>query len=629
MSNTLLSCQDIIDKRCDLWYHYKDSKNAIEKDLEYRQAVSDKLIESIYDQKTKKHIPTPQAKKLQKEIQSDPSLLIEMVFVIDDKNGETVPFFLNKAQSIVQQEYRDCLKENIPFRAIIPKGRQQGISSWITSLQLVKGIITKNFQGYTVADEDKSTNNLFEKAKSYYGPLPGTLKPTEKYNNRKEFRWAKDDGSGMNSSWGISTAGNTSKKGRVGNSFTMHFLHASEVAWWENIDKTLSGLTDACTPTADIVLESTGNGYNEFQERCDKARTGKSDYKLIFIPWYIQNEYRKVFRDSGREKEFLNQIKTSNRKIFQNLRNYKNNIDEITLENLWWYYRKFIDDKNEDLAEMQQEYPTFLEEAFQSSGNPAFNIDNVKDKLMKTKKQSIPIAAYNAIPIVKERTNNIREKVKFDYIKVQIDEDREWEKADILVFEEPKKGHVYCCGADVAEGTEKGDYSSASIWSINSWKQAVQIHGHWEADEYAYMLYDWGKKYGWAYMGIEYNNMGSTTNNKLYKDLNYPRHRFHHRTDETRRDEKESRKIGWWTGNNKFLMIDEFRTAAINSSQMVMRDWQTFSECMTYVRDEKGSYNAESGKFDDRIMDKAIAWQLRKFVTRHQVKQDTYSNLRR
>lgn len=603
----MLNCQNIIDKRFDLWLKLQD----IEEDRKYVNTIVDVLKKD-----------DPQGEFLRNQIQQDPSYLIEMIFIIDNKEGETVPFFLNKAQSIVQDEYRDSLEKGIPFRAIIPKGRQQGISSWVTSLQLAKGITQNNFQGYTVADEDKSTNNLFEKAKSYYEPLPGAIKPTEKYNNRKEFRWSKKDGGGMNSSWGISTAGNSSKDGRVGNSFTIHMLHASEVGWWGNIDKTLSGLTDACTPTADIVLESTGNGYNDFQERCAKAQSGKSDYKLIFIPWYIQDEYSKSFIDQERKNEFLNQIEISNRKIFKNLRNYINNIDEMTIENLWWYYRKFVDDKNEDLAEMQQEYPTFLEEAFQSSGNPAFDIDNVKEKLMRAKKKEIPIAAYNATPVIKEKTDSIMDKVKFDYTRVPVDEDREWEQADILVFEEYDKNKMYCCGADVAEGEKQGDYSSASIWPVESWKQAVQIHGHWEADEYAYLLYDWGKKYGWAYMGIEYNNMGSTTNNKIYKDLNYPSGRFYHRTDESRRDEKESTKIGWWTGDNKFLMIDELRTAAINSSQMVIRDWQTFSECMTYVRDDKGSYNAESGKYDDRIIDKAIAWQLRKYVTRNIVTKE-------
>lgn len=597
----MYTCQQIIDKRRELWEKYHD----IEQDKRFRQAVANAIVAE-----------DAQGVLLREEIKGDQTLLIEMVFVIDNKEGDLVPFFPNEAQKIIREEYRQCKRQNKPFRALVLKGRQQGISSYITALQLAIGITTTNFQGYTVADEDNSTNNLFEKAKSYYSPLPDVLKPTEKYNNRKEFRWARDDGQGMNSSWGVSTAGNTSRDGRVGNSFTIHFLHASELAWWPRIDKTLSGLTDACTPDADVVLETTANGYNEYQQRWDKAEKGISNYKAIFIPWYIQPEYRREFDNEDQRADFIHMLKNSGSKVFQNLYNYWKNIEEITLENLWWYYRKYVDDKNEDLPEMQQEYPTFPEEAFKASGNPVFNLENVRRKLLATQKNVRPIAAFNAYAHTKE-TDSIRERVRFEYVEVPITKDDPWPDAHIYVFEEFRKSApIYVLGADVAEGVGKGgDYSSASIFPADTWKQAVQIHGHWEADEFGYLLYDWGKRYGWAYMMVEHNNHGLTTNTTILKELGYPEARFHFRHQSDNRYDKQTRKMGWWTGDNKFLMIDELRTAAINTDQMVIRDWKTFKECMTYVRDGKGSYNAEEGNFDDRIIDKAIAWQGRKYAT--------------
>jgi hypothetical protein len=604
----MLTCRDIINKRRELWEEDHDPNQ----DELYRFAVAEKLTEE-----------SPQGEKLRAQASDNPTLLIEMLFVIDDKEGKTVPFFPNEAQQMVKQEYLDSKFGGKPFRALILKGRQQGISSWITSLQLAIGITTNNFQGYTVADEDKSTNNLFEKAKSYYAPLPGQIKPTEKYNNRKEFRWAKENGGGLNSSWGIATAG-VSRDGRVGNSFTIHFLHASETAWWKNIDKTLSGLTDACTPFADIILETTAHGYNDFQERWEKAEKGLSEYKPIFIPWYIQSEYSRGFDDDKQRQDFLGDLRYSNFKVFKNLRNYRENIPEVTLENLWWYYRKYMDDKNEDLAEMQQEYPTFPEEAFQASGNPVFNLEEVKRKRLLAEKKRRPIKAFNAHPIVRN-TDNIKDRVAFDFVEVDITANNPWPKADIYIFEEPKPDEVYVLGADVAEGNENGDYSSASIWPIEGWKQAVQINGHWEADEYGYLLFEYGKRYNWAYMMVENNNHGLTTNTTIYKELGYPEGRFHFRYSQEDRSDKQSRKMGWWTGNNKFLMIDEFRTAAINGEEMFIRDYKTFAECMTYVKDEKGSYNAESGNYDDRIIDKAIAWQGRKYVTAKMITEDTIS----
>lgn len=600
----MYSCKQLIQKRKALWQKYKDP----DKDRQFVLAVADVIIDRV------------KGRQLRKEIIEDPTLLIELVYVIDDKKGNTVPFFLNEAQKIVRARMLAKWKQGLPFRAIILKGRQQGISSFITCVQEAMGITRRNFKGYTVADEDKSTQNLFEKAKSYYRPLPPQLKPTEKYNSKKEFRWAKDDGTGMNSSWGIATAG-VNRDGRVGNSFTIDFLHASEVAWWKNIDKTLSGLTDACTPYANIILETTARGYNEFYERWQKAVSGKSEYEAIFIPWYIQKEYEREFPDAQTHEDFLTDIEFSNRKIFRLLKSYKQNIPEMTDEKLWWYYRKYVDDKNEDLAEMQQEYPTYPEEAFQTSGNPVFNLETVQEKLLFVKNNVRPIAAYNAIPITKN-TNLISERVQFRYEEVPITDEDPWPNADIYVFEEYRPDTVYVLGADVAEGLEHGDYSSASIFPIDTWQQAVQINGHWEADEFGYLLYDWGKRYGWAYIAVENNNHGLTTNTTLLKELNYPEYRFHFRYPEGDRVDKQSRKMGWWTGDNKYLMIDELRTAAINTDQMIIRDYKTFTECLTYVRDAKGSYNAEEGSHDDRIIDKAISWQLRKYVSSQLLREE-------
>ena len=60
----------------------------------------------------------------------------------------------------------------------------------------------KNFSGYTIADNADNTENIFaDKAKYYFDNLPGKIKPSVKYSNRKEFDFSKQDGGGMNSKW--------------------------------------------------------------------------------------------------------------------------------------------------------------------------------------------------------------------------------------------------------------------------------------------------------------------------------------------------------------------------------------------------------------------------------------------
>lgn len=92
----MLTCQDIIQKRKCLWSKNKN----IEIDRDYREAIAEKLIEEEDDM---------EGKLLRAEIKANPSLLIEMVFTIVNKEKQTVPFFLNE----VQRNFINILKKAI------------------------------------------------------------------------------------------------------------------------------------------------------------------------------------------------------------------------------------------------------------------------------------------------------------------------------------------------------------------------------------------------------------------------------------------------------------------------------------------------------------------------------------
>jgi len=98
---------------------------------------------------------------------------------------------------------------------LVLKGRQQGFTTLITAYQLACSILKKNFQGFTLADKSDNSETIFQnKAKFPYSQLPKKLKPTEKFNNRKQFLFDK-----INSSWAVDTATKD-----VGRSRTINFL---------------------------------------------------------------------------------------------------------------------------------------------------------------------------------------------------------------------------------------------------------------------------------------------------------------------------------------------------------------------------------------------------------------------
>lgn len=87
--------------------------------------------------------------------------------------------------------------------------------------------------------------------------------------------------------------------------------HNSEVALWPNAETHIAGALQA-VPDADgteVVLESTSQGpQGVFYDRCMAALRGETDYRLVFIPWFLQQEYRRPvppdFEPTGEELEY-------------------------------------------------------------------------------------------------------------------------------------------------------------------------------------------------------------------------------------------------------------------------------------------------------------------------------------
>ena len=201
----------LIEKRKEKW----NERQSIDFDKEFRAAIAEELMTNA---------------DLLAEVKANPEKLIELVFIVVDKNQRTMPFFLND----VQHEFINTLNKAIQdfnegritdISLLVLKGRQQGFTTLVTAYQLSCSILNKNFQGYTLADKSDNAEAIFQnKAKFPYGQLPEALKPTEKFNNRKQLLFEK-----INSSWAVDTATKD-----VGRSRTVNFFHGSECAFWKD-----------------------------------------------------------------------------------------------------------------------------------------------------------------------------------------------------------------------------------------------------------------------------------------------------------------------------------------------------------------------------------------------------------
>ena len=250
---------------------------------------------------------------------------------------------------------------------------------------------------------------------------------------------------------------------------------------------------------------------------------------------------------------------------------------------------------------MYQEYPSVANEAFVASGANVFPV-LVLEKMELLCLEEDKYDYYNLM------TGDSHE----DYILEKIEYDPNIDDftyvAPLKIFEEPIPGHEYVIGADVAEGLKTGDFSVAEVVDTATMKTVARWRGHVDPDRFGEILGALGALYNYALIGVEVNNHGLTTVQKLrdtfYTNL-YKRDRGY---DED--FEEPTSNLGWKTDvRTKRLAIDDL-IRVIREGLNEDPDSVFVEEAFAFVRDERGRMNAEEGEHDDTVMAKAIAFQL-------------------
>ena len=263
------------------------------------------------------------------------------------------------------------------------KARQLGISTFSTAHIFHSAVTNFYRSGMIIAHDADSTRNLFDICKRYYDFLPG-IKPQRKRSNARELLFDnpnkdKDRMVGLSSFIKIETAG----KKTAGRSATIHDLHVSELAFFENAATILSGLLQSVPiKKGTIVIESTPNGISgdgeEFYNRWRKAESGDSGFTPIFFAAYKNPEYRipidESFALTEWEEERL-RLFPEMTKEYLNFRRYKirNDLGSALMEPELIYKQEYADD------------PT---ECFISSGRSVFDIDKIHALINRIKEIS-------------------------------------------------------------------------------------------------------------------------------------------------------------------------------------------------------------------------------------------------
>lgn len=546
----------------------------IERDKEFRDVIADEIIE-------KKDLYL-------KQIKEKPERMIELFFVVVDKEQNTVPFFLNNVQQDFINKLNKAIEDYkngiiVDISILILKGRQLGFTTLITAYQLASTIMNKNFQGFTVADEGTNTETIFQnKAKYPYNLLPDALKPTEKFNNKRQFLFEK-----LNSSWEVDTA--TENMGR---SRTINFLHGSECAFWKHgIASTQAGIGEALTKNCIKIYESTANGFNDFEKMWSSGR-----HINCFYEWWKTPEYRFNFRDEKQKQKFIEELETKDW-IHERCK-WLLEEKKLDLEQIYWYYNKYLNYIDKEL--IKQEYPCSPQEAFLTTGLCYFDKEQIVRRLLEVQKP-IKKGYFNYT------TKAFRDNYGEEYIKIDKYEWVEDEEGCVEIYEDVQKRHPYVLGGDTAG--DGSDFFTAHVLDNITGKQVVKLKQKFNEIEYTMQIFCLGMYYNEALIGLE-TNFSTYPTNKL-DEMKYP-NLYVREKEDTYQDKKEKRFGFKTTPITRPLILAELQSIVLNEIEKI-NDKETLEEMLKFIKnmDKKGRPEAEAGYHDDLVMALAISFYIR------------------
>lgn len=498
---------------------------------------------------------------LRKRFFEDFTFYAKHALKVRSKKNKIVPFELNLVQRKFHAEVEDQRKRTGRVRKIILKGRQQGLSTYVSGRMYWRLSQRSAKKGMVVAHKADSTAALWQMYKRYHNAVPAMLKPSTQNSSKKELIFDK-----LDTGFTVATAGGDG----VGRGEMLSDIHMSEQAFWlaSTSAETLNGLLQ-CMPNeedTEAFIESTANGFNDFKAIWDGAISGENEFEPFFSPWFDSPEYRmdvpEDFEPTLEEEDLVSLYGLDNAQLM--------------------FRRKKIGTHGKQ--QFMQEYPCTPDEAFIASGRPIFDPERIVELLMTSDD-----AVLYRMDVEQTGAGLRVEKSPVGRMKV---------------YREHEPGEGYVIGADVGMGVRDGDYSVAQV--LDSEKRLVatfrdQVHPDYFADILAAL----GTYYNKALIAPERNNHGLVTCIRLWKDLSYPNVFLD--TTEGQIEDKDSLSIGFLTTvKTRPLVIDRLR-AAMRENDIEVTDTTTLKECQTFVVNDAGKMTAENNCHDDCIMALAIA----------------------
>jgi hypothetical protein len=187
---------------------------------------------------------------------------------------------------------------------------------------------------------------------------------------------------------------------------------------------------------------------------------------------------------------------------------------------------------------------------------------------------------------------------------------RESKDGGLEVWKEPELSFQYVIGADIADGLEHGDYSSAVVICANTGEHVATFEQHLDPHDFGLFLDDLGRYYNRAMIGPERNRNGGAVISHLREVLRYPRIYRERSISGTSSKVRMTDKYGWHTTRESKAVLTSDMWKLLLNGTVVSWDQKLYNQMAAFRYRTDGSMTGSP--HDDRLMAFGIAVQLLK-----------------
>jgi hypothetical protein len=410
----------------------------------------------------------------------------------------------------------------------------------------------------------------------------------------------------------------SAKEFESGRGLTLHSLHVSEVAFFADAQRKLTGLLQAVPnePGTLIVLESTANGANYFKDLWDSAAAGESDYIAFFSPWFHETAYQRRFANEAELEDFRARVGEGS--VGEDEPDLQ--AQGLSLEQLHW--RRWVIRNNfaGDLDRFKQEFPASPAEAFMTSGRLVFGVSMVRRAQQAAEKAAKPESGtLEPTGLVTRRSRGVLVEVPtgVEFKPRPIDDDR---RPGWLVWEHPgdhpadEPAGQYIIGVDASGGDERNGvaaYHAVEVVNHRTKVQAAEYRSRIDPDQLAFEIYLACLYFNQPWAAVEVTgSWGGPAARRLKFDFRYPftyqrpaLEAAHLRTED---------RLGWDTNRVSKAHLESGAMELLREDTHGIRSKGLALEIGWYVRDPRNRSGPEPGKWSDRLM----AWMIAQEVAR-------------